>query len=346
MGRKLVYLGSAAALMGMGCAALSGVNDLQEVSEAGAPSDATIPEGASGGDATVVPPSDASPDAGRGDATLADVPPAPDAVPDRAGSAETGSETGADSGTDTGIDTGVLLDAGTDSGADTGGPLCPPVQGPVMVRASSYCIGSTEVTNAQYAQFLAAKGGNTSGQPEACAWNTTYVPPTGWPSSATDAQHPVRYVDWCDAFAYCAWSGARLCGRIGGGTNDPDNKDDASASQWFGACSFNGTRTYPYGNTYVPTACNTFDYEAGAPVPVGSASGCVGGYAGLHDMSGNVEEWEDSCDPGDAGPASDLCQGRGKDWADTPGSTCTCPGADREPRDNAKYEMGIRCCGP
>jgi formylglycine-generating enzyme required for sulfatase activity len=39
---------------------------------------------------------------------------------------------------------------------------------------------ATEVTNAQYAEFLDA-GVAVSPQSAGCAWNATYVPSEGWP---------------------------------------------------------------------------------------------------------------------------------------------------------------------
>ncbi len=38
-------------------------------------------------------------------------------------------------------------------------------------------------------------------------------------------------------------------------------------AEWYRACTQAGTRLYPYGNAFNPTACNTSSYEAGAPVP-------------------------------------------------------------------------------
>src|SRR5262249_40663852 len=111
------------------------------------------------------------------------------------------------------------------------------------------------------------------------------------------ADRPVHAVDWCDAFAYCAWAGKRLCGRIAGGSVDPTfGTDLASESEWYNACSRGGQHAYPYGDTYDPRACNGLEYGAGTgpQLPVGSLSSCTGGFAGLFDMSGNVSEWEDS----------------------------------------------------
>lgn len=73
--------------------------------------------------------------------------------------------------------------------------------------AGAYCMDATEVTNADYAAFLAANP-PTSGQVAWCAWNTSYLPPFGWPATGKE-NHPVVRVDWCDARAYCKWAGKR-----------------------------------------------------------------------------------------------------------------------------------------
>src|SRR5215472_5996844 len=73
-----------------------------------------------------------------------------------------------------------------DAGADAGGSSldgavgtsadgCPAGPGPAMVLTDTFCVDSTEVTNAQYAQFLSA-GWNVSNQPPRCAWNTSFAP--------------------------------------------------------------------------------------------------------------------------------------------------------------------------
>ena len=59
-----------------------------------------------------------------------------------------------------------------------------------------------------------ATGPSTAGQPSFCAWNTDFTPSAAWPPAPTQANHPVVWVDWCDAFAYCAGAGKRLCGPL------------------------------------------------------------------------------------------------------------------------------------
>jgi sulfatase modifying factor 1 len=95
------------------------------------------------------------------------------------------------------------------SASDADASDCPGNAGPVAIRVgaapNTFCIDATEVTNAQYRAFLAAKGSDLGGQPETCTWNTSYLPGV-WPVPPTLDGFPVVTVDWCDAHAYCAWA--------------------------------------------------------------------------------------------------------------------------------------------
>jgi sulfatase modifying factor 1 len=218
-----------------------------------------------------------------------------------------------------------------------------------MVRIDNFCIDSTEVTVDHYTQFLAAKGGDVSGQPPACsAWNQSFVP-GGWPTGA--GAQAVSGVNWCMAFMYCAWAGKRLCGSPSGGPADSLGYRDPAKSEWFNACSRNqdGLHAYPYGNVYDPRACNGTDYlGAGQGRPLPSLSTCQGGYPGLFDMSGNVNEWEDSCSPSapDSGAPSgqnDGCLVRGGGFGYKP-AELRCDFAVLGPRNFLGGDVGIRCC--
>ena len=107
--------------------------------------------------------------------------------------------------------------------------------------------------------------------------------------------------------------GKRLCGSIHGGHSDWSDYHDESVSQWFDACSSGGMNNYPYGGNpstgttdgYDSPSCVGGDrcltgcwYGGGLTLMGGSLEGCAStesGYQGVYDMSGNVDEWEDSC---------------------------------------------------
>jgi formylglycine-generating enzyme required for sulfatase activity len=218
----------------------------------------------------------------------------------------------------------------------------------------NFCIDSTEVTIAQYKAWLDKPTTSTANQYYLCGWNDSFVPTMDWPPTDPTSSKPVTYVDWCDAYAYCKDMGKHLCGKIGGGSNGFNDYTDYTKSQWFAACTSNGAYApsgYPYGNTYSPSSCNTRDYwgsGVGTLMYVKELFLCqssLPGYVGVYDLSGNVQEWEDSCD-GTAG-ASDTCRQRGGSfWARAAdgfiGSQCSAGGIN--PRSVKQDDSGFRCC--
>jgi formylglycine-generating enzyme required for sulfatase activity len=218
----------------------------------------------------------------------------------------------------------------------------------IMSSGGNYCIDSTEVTNAHYGAFLAAiqasPGSVTLGPGCPKQTNFTPVDPMDntpvWPVAADD--YPVVHVDWCDAYAYCAWAGKRLCGQIGGGSlvaqPNPVKTLD-SYSQWHFACSAGGMLTYPYGNTYQPGAC--LGMGGGQIAPVASFPMCVGGYPGIYDMAGNVWEWLDDCTSNTDLMAFCSTFGGGFDSGQ---ADLACLGHRYWTRIAGAADLGFRCC--
>jgi formylglycine-generating enzyme required for sulfatase activity len=206
------------------------------------------------------------------------------------------------------------------------------LRGPSMVHVGSFYIDSTEVTVAQYREFLDYKGNDSSGQIDECSWNTAY-----WEDGRVfnSDSWPINWVDWCDAAAFCDWAGKRLCGRIGGGSINDDDFYDPTESEWILACGG------PNGNSHVNGNwdCNT-NGSNGYLEPVGSFEGCEGWYEGLFDMEGNVFEWTDNC-VGEDG-ATDVCRLAGGSYVDS-GSYCTRLLAEYS-RDTTANPFGFRCC--
>ncbi|AKV04832.1 hypothetical protein AKJ09_11495 [Labilithrix luteola] len=243
-------------------------------------------------------------------------------------------------------------DGGTGDGNAPANTRCPG-KGAAMVLVESvakvaYCIDSTEVTQAQYQEFLDATGGSY-GQPAECANNLSLAPVNGCGQHAptTRGQYPVTCVDWCDARAYCDWAGKRLCGKIGGGP--VIGYAAPNEVEWTAACSKNGTRAFPYGTAYVAGACNDKTLDAGI-APVASFTGCEGASTALFDMSGNVREWINACDDGGAN-RSCVCVGGA--FNSTPPATgdplttdLSCAPGDsfHPPASSWGDDLGFRCC--
>jgi formylglycine-generating enzyme required for sulfatase activity len=223
-----------------------------------------------------------------------------------------------------------------------------------------FCIDSTEVTRRQYAAWLATSP-SLSLQDSSCSWNASFSPDATCMSNSSVCQqncdnHPQVCVDWCDASAFCKSLGKRLCGKIGGGANAYTDTANAQTSQWYAACSSGGQNNWVYGNTWDGVGiCNNYSAKNGSTVPVASYASCassVSGYKGVYDLSGNVWEWEDSCN-GTSGQ-NDYCHIRGGAWVN-----CFGPGACDYPynqdacyypaaltRQWADPYTGFRCCGP
>jgi formylglycine-generating enzyme len=270
---------------------------------------------------------------------------------DAAGAAGSAAAGAAGSGGDSGASSSSAGSAGapSDGGAGAGGSgatggsggqpaRCPSGRGPEMIEADGFCIDTTEVTNAHYAEFL-ADGSFVAHPPEECDWNDTFVQGRDGPTDA-NANYPVIRMDWCDAHAFCEWAGKRLCGRIGGGATPWTAYGEEDESEWFSACSQRGAAIYPYGDEYDEFKCSGRDAGGpfAPPVPVDEFAGCVGGYDGLLHMSGNAWEWVNSCGGFPMG-----CRVRGgSSTSDSDALRCDAPAAFA--RDAQDLWVSIRCC--
>ncbi|TEU10572.1 MAG: TIR domain-containing protein [Anaerolineales bacterium] len=142
------------------------------------------------------------------------------------------------------------------------------------VYLDAFYIDKYEVTNTQYRKCVEAGACDTPG-------TITYY------DNADYAQHPVSYVNWNDADAYCRWAGKRL----------------PTEAEWEKAARGIDGQVYPWGNTFDGTKLNfadkntSFDWSDSnwddgyaATAPGGSYPDGASPYGAL-DMSGNVWEW-------------------------------------------------------
>ncbi len=149
----------------------------------------------------------------------------------------------------------VKVDAGTyQVGRDAPGGSYAPAQ---SIAVKQFWIDQDEVTNAQYAAFLAANGGN---------------PPVGWADGKAPAgqdDFPVQGVTWDQAAAFCQWAGKRL----------------PTEAEWEIAARGPKGSLYPWGDDErAVTLPDDRTYAVGTLPANRSAFGAF-------DMAGNVWEW-------------------------------------------------------
>ena len=137
------------------------------------------------------------------------------------------------------------------------------------VELPDYAIARVPITNAQYQLFVEATGHEVPGH-----WEDNR-PPKGLES------HPVVYVSWRDAIAYCRW--------LSEVTGKPITLP--SEAEWEKAARGDkDTRIYPWGDTFDRLRCNTRELGMQTTTPVGIFPDGASPY-GVLDMSGNVWEW-------------------------------------------------------
>jgi hypothetical protein len=255
-------------------------------------------------------------------------------TPDPAGDATVADTPDASGDGDSEGDAAAIADAGSQDVSVDPATGCPSGRGPRMVRVTTYCIDATEVTRDDYQAFVRA-GVGTDGQPSSCEQNTSFAP-LEIDGGAPSGTWPITGIDWCDAVAYCKWAGKRLCGRVDGGSLARSDESNAGVSEWFRACSNDGTRDYPYGTAQLAGACNA---GGNGPLePVGTRSGCQGGYPGLFDFVGNAREWIDVC----ANPSPNAtCSARGGTVGT---SDAGCATVELRARLERSATTGFRCC--
>ena len=132
-----------------------------------------------------------------------------------------------------------------------------------LLELPAYAIGRTPVTNAQYAAFVTA---------------TSHRAPAHWEGHTPPARlahHPITYVDWHDAVAFCEWARVRL----------------PTEAEWEKAARGDG-RSFPWGADE-PDPTRAWFNQLSEPTGTQAVGERLAGASpyGALDMAGNVWEW-------------------------------------------------------
>jgi formylglycine-generating enzyme required for sulfatase activity len=219
----------------------------------------------------------------------------------------------------------------------------------------AFMIDKFEVTNADFAVFVEATGYETYAEKQGT---------TGWRAAYTEGKdnHPVVYVTFDDAMAYCTWAGKRV----------------PIEAEWEKAVRGPEGFLFPWGDEWDATQANVKEsglrgVTTNSSRPNGSGlcdewdatqanvkesglrgTATVGSYppngSGLCDMAGNVWEWVDS--PYEAYPGSDYQDAkyspdlrglRGGGWFDDEEQVRATNRNAGDPTITANDDIGFRC---
>jgi formylglycine-generating enzyme required for sulfatase activity len=139
---------------------------------------------------------------------------------------------------------------------------------PHTVELSEYYIGKYPVTNREYQAFVR---------------DAKYKAPKSWGGDQFPqgkANHPVVYVSWKDAVAYCKW----LSKKTGSQYRLP------TEAEWEKAARGTDDHRYPWGSAAPNKDLLNYKNNVGDTTVVGKYEGGKSPY-GVYDMVGNVWEW-------------------------------------------------------
>jgi len=210
-----------------------------------------------------------------------------------------------------------------------------------QVDVAEFLIDRTKVTNAQFAQFMNARGAKAA---DGQVWydvddNDARIHRRDgqWLADAGHENHPVVEASWYGALAYCSWAGKRL----------------PTEAEWEKAARGTDGRKYPWGNQAADPTRAHFNAGWNDFRPVGSLPKGASPY-GLLDAAGNGWEWVSSAyrpypyNPNDGREDLDRVQvrvtrGGGQDSrADELTTTHRGRHVSRNPR-GGHHNIGFRC---
>jgi iron(II)-dependent oxidoreductase len=129
------------------------------------------------------------------------------------------------------------------------------------VMVGDFHIDKYEVTNARYGKFIMATGAPAPDNWQGGAYPEEY------------AEHPVVFVSWTNARAFCEWEGKRL----------------PAEAEWEKAARGTDGRQFPWGDDFDLKKVNTSGEYQGT-TRVGMFEEGASPY-GAMDMAGNAQEW-------------------------------------------------------
>jgi Uncharacterized conserved protein len=145
-----------------------------------------------------------------------------------------------------------------------------------FVELSEYFISKFPITNREYQAFVKS---------------TKCIPPRGWEGDQFPPEkggHPVVYVSWNDAVAYCIW----LSEKSGKQYRLPTEAEWEKAARWYHASvGEEKSLIWAWGDEFDPSKANTVEARKGTTSSVGDFSPQGDSPYGCVDMIGNVWEW-------------------------------------------------------
>ena len=161
------------------------------------------------------------------------------------------------------------------------------------VRLDDYEIGKYEVTNREYVRFLNANAGRTD---SIAVWidlegTRSRISFSGESYTIAEGyeRHPVLYVSWYGAQAYCRWLNEAQAGGKTGWRLPSEAQWEYAAAGGVKGYDPKGSRRYIYAGTSNGDSLSYYaNYSTNGEERVG---GRYPNPLGIHDMSGNIWEW-------------------------------------------------------
>ncbi len=156
------------------------------------------------------------------------------------------------------------------------------------IEINAFAIGKYPVTNAEFAEFIAARGYETEAYWTTMGWKWQQgrlgqdALPAFWKEPRLNQpRSPVVGVSWYEAVAFCHWLG--VCQNV-------SYRLPTEAEWEYAARGENNARNFPWGEKFERGRANTAEAGFGGTTPVSHFPAGVSPF-GVWDMAGNVFEW-------------------------------------------------------